>query len=140
MLDVTIAPRSRARTLLDWRRHLYIAAQTSYAVLLVLLMLLPANFIANALTMVLSHGDALSGARYAAAHHLAGYWLASTHGPIAATAGLWWIAATWECLFWASCASAIILVALWLARTTIERVHAIRIAHARRHAYPAHAA
>lgn len=140
MLDVNTASRPRVRTLLDWRRHLYIMAQTTYAVLLILLMLLPANFIANALTMALSHGDALAGARYAAAHHLAGYWLASGHGAIPASAGLWWIAATWECLFWASCASAILLVALWLVRATFERVHAGRAAHSRRRAYSAHAA
>jgi hypothetical protein len=140
MFDVITDSRPRARTLLDWRRHLYIAAQTTYAVLLVLLMLLPANFIANALTMVLSHGDALAGARYAATHHLAGYWLAASHGAIPASPGVWWIAATWECLFWASCGSAIILVALWLVRAAFERVHAVRASHSRRHTYPAHAA
>ncbi|GAC1460814.1 MAG: hypothetical protein PVSMB4_19670 [Ktedonobacterales bacterium] len=108
----------------DWRGYLQALPQTGYAILLVFVMLLPANFIAHALTISLYRGTALAGAHYAAIHHLHGYWIASDAGATAVKAGTWWVAATWECLFWASCASAVLVCVLWLCRAALARLHA----------------
>jgi hypothetical protein len=85
-------------------------------------MLLPANFIAAALSTSMNHGDALVGAHYAAAHHLAGFWVVVGGRATAVTAGAWWATAVWEALFWASCASALTLVGLWLGRAAAQRM------------------
>ena len=115
-----IAPHASGR---DWEGYGHAALHTAYALLVALTMLLPANFVAFALTTTLAHGGALAGARYAAAHHLVGYWMAADSTATPVGAGLWWASAAWECLFWASCASALLLCLLWVARAVLGHWH-----------------
>jgi hypothetical protein len=115
MIPTTGAPARRAApSRPDWRGYRYALARTLYAFLLVLVMLLPANFVAYALCTALYHGDALTGALYAFGHHLPGYWVGSDSSVIPVGASVWWMAAVWESLFWASCAAALVVFALWL--------------------------
>jgi hypothetical protein len=109
-----------ART--DWPGYRMAMARSAYAALLVLVMLLPANFIAAALSAAICHGDALLGARYADQHHLAGYWVAGTIGATEVTAGTWWAAALFESLFWASCVSGVLIFVLWIGRLVALRL------------------
>lgn len=133
MLSATQAqPYASAARRIDWGEVRYALIHTMYAVLLVLVMLLPANFVAYALCSTLYHGGALGGAHFAAVHHLNGYWLGTGDSAIEVGALLWWMAAVWEWLFWASCASGLLLCALWAARLTIERINA-HLRAARRH-------
>jgi hypothetical protein len=120
------ATRERLRALREanWRSYRYAVHHTLYALLITLVLLLPANFVAYTLSLALHIGSALRGLRFAAAHHLAGYWIAAGGTATPVTAGLWWLSAVWECLFWASCASAIALFILWIARLVTERVAA----------------
>jgi hypothetical protein len=123
MLQATSTPipvSTATRT--DWTGFRHALARTLYALLLVLVMLLPANFIAAALATSMNHGDAFVGARYAAAHHLAGFWVVVGGKATAVTAGAWWATAVWEGLFWASCASGLALVGLWLGRALALRM------------------
>lgn len=123
MLQATSTPISLSTTTrTDWSGYWHALARTLYALLLVLVMLLPANFIAAALATSMNHGDALVGARYAAAHHLAGFWVAVGGRATAVTAGAWWATAVWEALFWASCVSGLTLVGLWLGRAVALRM------------------
>lgn len=133
------APSPTAGPRPDWRGYLQALPQTGYAILLVFVMLLPANFVAHALTISLYRGTALDGASYAAAHHLHGYWIASDMGATAVSGGTWWVAATWECLFWASCASAVLICVLWLCRAALTRLH-VRMVPAGRQPWPARVA
>jgi hypothetical protein len=124
MLSATEAqPYVSSARRMDWGEVRYALIHTMYALLLVLVMLLPANFVAYALCSTLYHGGALGGASYAAAHHLGGYWLGTSDSAIEVGAPLWWMAATWEWLFWASCTSGLLLCVLWALRLVIERVN-----------------
>jgi hypothetical protein len=125
MLSATEAqPYVSAAGRIDWGEIRYALIHTMYALLLVLVMLLPANFVAYALCSTLYHGGALGGAHYAAVHHLSGYWLGTSDSAMEVGALLWWMAAIWEWLFWASCASGLLLFVLWAARLTVEQVNA----------------
>ncbi len=107
----------------NWSGYRHALARTVYAVLLVLVMLLPANFIAAMIATSVYHGDAILGARYALTHHLAGYYWVIVGGKVTAvTAGAWWATAVWEGLFWASCASGLALFGLWLGRSIVLRL------------------
>jgi hypothetical protein len=124
MSQVTSAPTylPAIATRTKWSGYRHALARTAYAVLLVLVMLLPANFIAAMIATSVYHGDALLGARYAITHHLAGYWVIVGEKATAVTAGAWWATAVWEGLFWASCASGLALVGLWLGRSVVLRL------------------
>jgi hypothetical protein len=123
MFQATSVPTSLAASARkDWSGYRHALARTFYAVLLVLVVLLPANFIAAMLSISLYHGDAFLGAQYAAAHHLAGFWVVTGNRATAVEAGAWWAAAVWEGLFWASCVSALTLAGLWLGRAIALRV------------------
>jgi hypothetical protein len=133
-------PRPLATARIDWPGYRHALARTLYALLLALVMLLPANFVAYALCTTIYHGGALSGARFAAVHHLAGYWMGTDaeHAPVGAL--MWWAAAVWECLFWISCASAVVIFVLWLVRLLVDRLHSRVFFVPRRGARPARAA
>lgn len=107
---------------LDWRGYRHALLRSLYALLLILLLLLPANFIAYALSLTTNGGSALQGLGYALAHHLSGYYVLSTTGARAIGAAEWWTAAVWTCLFWLSCASALLLFTLWAARAVLARL------------------
>ncbi len=116
----TYLPAITTRT--KWSGYRHALARTLYAGLLVLVMLLPANFIAAMIATSVYHGDALLGAHYATMHHLAGYWMLVGEQATAVTAGAWWATAVWETLFGASCASGLALVGLWLGRSIVLRL------------------
>jgi hypothetical protein len=113
----------------DWPVVRHAMLRSVYAGLLVLVMLLPANFVAFALFATLCHGTAIAGLHYAAQHHVAGYWVASPAGPLPAAPIVWWAAAAWEVLFWASCGSAVVVFVLWVVRFVAGRlaVHSERV-------------
>lgn len=117
-----VQARHAALSRVDWPGYRHALARTLYALLLVLVMLLPANFVAYALCSTLYHGGALAGARYAAGHHLGGYWMGSDAGATHVGATMWWMAAIWESLFWASCAAALVVFVLWIGRGLAARV------------------
>lgn len=107
---------------LDWRGYRHALLRSLYALLLTLLLLLPANFIAYALSLSTNGGSALQGLGYALAHHLTGYYVLSSAGARAIGAAEWWAAAVWACLFWLSCASALLLFTLWAVRAVLVRL------------------
>lgn len=133
-------PLFSERLSIDWRGYRHALASTVYALLLVLVMLLPANFVAFALCTTLYHGGALEGARFAAVHRISGYWMGADVGATQVGAVMWWVAALCEALFWASCASAIIVFALWIGRAATERLRPRTFHFAQRRAHPAQAA
>lgn len=100
----------------DWLGYRHALLRSGYAFLLALVMLLPANFVAYALSATLFHGGAFGGMQFAAAHHMSGFWLgtAAAADPVAPL--VWWAAAGWEILFWASCLSGLTVFILWTAR------------------------
>jgi hypothetical protein len=109
-LDLLPTPR------VDWPGYGQALLRSAYALVLLLVTLLPANFVAYALLTTLYHGSALAGLEYALGHRHAGYWIGTQAHAAPAGAALWWLAATTESLFWVGCASALLLFALWMAR------------------------
>ena len=107
---------------LDWRGYRHALLRSLYALLLILLLLLPANFIAYALSLSTNGGSALQGLGYALAHHLTGHYVLSATGALAIGAAEWWAAIVWECLFWLSCTSALLLFTLWALRAVLARL------------------
>lgn len=130
MLSTTTGVQSRLAALAraDWAGYRHALSRTFYALLLVLVLLLPANFVAYALCATIYRGGALAGALYASSHHLTGYWMGSDSGATAVGAVMWWMAAVWEALFWASCGAALVIFVLWMVRGLATRTRA-RSAH-----------
>lgn len=106
----------------DWLGYRHALVRSAYACLLVLVMLLPANFVAYALFSTLFHGGAFSGMQFAATHHMSGFWLGTESTADRVAPQIWWAAAIWEALFWASCASALTVLCLWLMRALAGRL------------------
>lgn len=107
---------------IDWRGYRHALLRSLYALLLTLLLLLPANFIAYAISLSTNGGSALQGLAYALAHHLMGYYVMSSAGVLVIGAAEWWAAVVWECLFWLSCLSALLLFSLWIVRALLARL------------------
>jgi hypothetical protein len=110
----------------DWPGYRTALLRSAYALLLVLVMLLPANFVAYAICVALYHGGAFSGARFALSHHLTGYWLGGASYAVPVEAVLWWVAAACEVLFWISCVSGLVIAGLWVLRGLIEQIGIMR--------------
>lgn len=130
-LDLSAHVRAAFRR--DWSGVRHALLRSTYAGLLMLVMLLPANFVAFALFATLCHGTALAGYQYAAQRHLAGYWVASPAGRFTVLPVVWWASAAWEVLFWASCGSAVVVFALWAGRAVAGRL-VVRSRQMQRHA------
>lgn len=105
-----------------WRGYRHAFLRSLYALLLVLVLLLPANFIAYALSYSTTGGSAIQGLVYAWTHHLAGYFVAAQGQASAVGAAYWWAGAVWEVLLWLSCASAVVLLVLWAVRLVLARL------------------
>lgn len=122
----------------DWPGYRHALLRTLYALLMFLLMLWPANFIAYAISYSTNGGSAIQGLSYAIGHHFAGYYVAAGGHASAVGAATWWASVVWEALFWLSCASAVVLLVLWSVRVVLARL--ARDAQARRVPTPARAA
>ncbi len=116
------APLRRPAHRWDWLGYRYALLRTFYALLLILLLLLPANFIAYALSYSTTGGSAVQGLGYAMSHHLAGYYVAAGGRASEVGAATWWAGAAWEVLLWLSVASAVLLLVLWAARMVLARL------------------
>jgi hypothetical protein len=117
-----LSPRVSALIRPDWQGIRQALLRSIYATLLILVMLLPANFVAYALFSTLFRGNATGGVKYAALHHLGGYWVGSSASALAVGPLVWWAALTWEVLFWASCLSALAVLLLWSVRAVASKV------------------
>jgi hypothetical protein len=126
--SIDMSPHLPAVVQPDWLGFRHALLRSAYAVLLVLVMMLPANFVAFALFSTLFHGNATGGVQFAALHHVAGYWLGTAAAALSVEPLVWWAAALWEVLFWASCAAAVTVMVLWSVRAVAGKVSA----HARR--------
>jgi hypothetical protein len=129
--SVDLSARVPTTFQLDWLGLRHALARSVYAGLLVLVMLLPANFVAFALFATLCRGTALAGLQFAAQHRLSGYWVASAAGGLPVQPIVWWASAAWEVLLWASCASAVLVFVLWAIRFVAGRLggRALRTHH-----------
>ena len=135
--SLDLSPRVAALLQSNWLGFRHALLRSLYAVLLVLVMLLPANFVAVALASTLFHGSAIGGIQFAATHHVNGYWLGTATEADSVAPLIWWADAAWEVLFWASCASALTVVVLWTVRTFAGKkltVHAHRLTRSLHHA------
>jgi hypothetical protein len=133
---VDLSPRLSALLQPDWLGFRHALLRSIYAGLLVLVMLLPANFVAFALFSTLFNGSAFGGMHFAATHHLSGYWVGTEADANTVLPLIWWAAAAWEVLFMASCASALTILVLWIVRALAGKltVHAQRLSRSIDHA------
>jgi hypothetical protein len=131
-----LSPRMSALFQPDWLGLRYALLRSLYAGLLILVMLLPANFVAYALFSTLFSGSAFGGMHFAATHHLSGYWVGTAADADSVAPLIWWAAAAWEVLFLASCASAVTIAVLWTVRALAGKltVHAQRLSRPIDHA------
>ena len=106
----------------DWVGYRHALLQSLYALPVLLTLLLPANFIAYALSVSTNGGSALGGIKYGLDHHLAGHFVTSAGHATMIDALAWWAGAIWEGLFWLSCAGAVALFALWVGRVALVRL------------------
>ena len=134
MQSTTVA-RWRAPALphLDWLGYSHALLRSAYALLLILVMLLPANFVAYAICLTLYRNEVAASA-HTAGQHLSGNWLLYPDVAFSAGTPLWGLATFWGVLFWASCLSAVITFALWSVRALVQhlpRHHRPRLSSAR---------